>query len=325
MLLRGWRWLYQCLFGSQWSHRSRSLVNVKQESSKAADRENTWPVTNDDLEFFKNRVMKNVPVQGASVWKILHRDKAVGTGVTYSAWWRALPGNHTEYRTQTIVEGASAEEMMDFYLDDPHRQKWDGLITHHEILEQGSFADRCQIVRWIRSFPFNFLTDREYVIARRLFREDGTLYGITKCIDHPLAPRQQHIVRMEVFYSMWLTRNICNPKDPSKKACEIVLLHHEQFGIPERLARFVAPRGMNAFCRKMAPFIKEFKIERRKRCCPNEPDSKAYGADFVSFDTSEERGNQRDVQRKFRPLKAIRHAAVAGLLGTVVLAMKKRS
>ena len=54
------------------------------------------------------------------------------------------------------------------------------MVTHHEVLEHGDFSQRQQVVRWMRSFPFAFLSDREYVIARRMFKQDGRFYGITK-------------------------------------------------------------------------------------------------------------------------------------------------
>ena len=69
---------------------------------------------------------------------------------------------------------------MDIYFDDDGRPSWDTMITQHEVLEHGDFAQRQQVVRWIRKFPFSFLTDREYVIARRMYRQGDDLYGITK-------------------------------------------------------------------------------------------------------------------------------------------------
>ena len=77
------------------------------------------------------------------------------------------------------------------------------MISQHEVLENGDGRHRCQVVRWIRSFPFSFIKEREYIIARRVWREDGCLYGITKAIPHPRAVDNPHIVRMDSFYSMW--------------------------------------------------------------------------------------------------------------------------
>ena len=57
----------------------------------------------------------------------------------------------------------------------------DTMISEHEILENGDKQRRCQVVRWMRTFPFSFISKREYVIARRMWRGgDGALYGITK-------------------------------------------------------------------------------------------------------------------------------------------------
>lgn len=55
------------------------------------------------------------------------------------------------------------------------------MVYHHEVLEHGDFKQRQQVVRWIRRFPFAFLSDREYTIARREFLEDdGSIYACTK-------------------------------------------------------------------------------------------------------------------------------------------------
>ena len=55
------------------------------------------------------------------------------------------------------------------------------MISETEVLENGDGRHRCQVVRWMRTFPFSFISKREYVIARRMWRgDDGALYGITK-------------------------------------------------------------------------------------------------------------------------------------------------
>lgn len=139
------------------------------------------------------------------------------------------------------------------------------MITDHSIVESGPSQERCQVVHWLRTFPFSFISQREYVIARRVWRQDGALYGIMKSVSHPQAPAVSGIVRMDVFYSMWRSRTIPDPTDPSRPACETVLLHHEQFKIPENLARFAVRHGMAGFVKKMAPAVKAFVAARRER------------------------------------------------------------
>ena len=63
------------------------------------------------------------------------------------------------------------------------------MISEHELLENGNKQQRCQVVRWVRTFPFSFLSKREYCIGRRMWRsQDGCLYGITK-VTPPLPVR----------------------------------------------------------------------------------------------------------------------------------------
>ena len=141
----------------------------------------------------------------------------------------------------------------------------DTMISDYHIVESGPSDQRCQVVHWLRTFPFSFISQREYVIGRRVWKQDGALYGIMKSIKHPQAPPSNGIVRMDVFYSMWRSRTIPDPKDPSRPACETVLLHHEQFKIPERLSRFAVRHGMAGFVKKMAPAVKAFVTARRQR------------------------------------------------------------
>lgn len=53
----------------------------------------------------------------------------------------------------------------------------DTMITECGIVESGPAEQRCQVVRWLRTFPFSFINQREYILARRLWRRDGCLYS----------------------------------------------------------------------------------------------------------------------------------------------------
>lgn len=74
------------------------------------------------------------------------------------------------------------------------------MVYHHEVLEHGDFSKRQMVVRWLRRFPFAFLSDRDYCIARREFVEpDGSFYGISKVRSTGLkrsSLQVQHMQRM---------------------------------------------------------------------------------------------------------------------------------
>ncbi len=60
----------------------------------------------------------------------------------------------------------------------------------------------------------------------------------------------------------------CSFHLPCRPACETVLLHFEQFKIPEKLARFAVKHGMSGFVKTLAVNIGDFVEERRKRVKP---------------------------------------------------------
>ena len=234
-----------------------------------------WYVTTADLQTFKDAVEDG----NGPVWeRMLHKE---WDSCSYTAYRRSLPNGRTEYKSITLSENATAQEFMDFYLDDDVRPKWDGMISEHQLLESAhDQSHRCQVVRWVRSFPFAFLSRREYVIARRAFPgpDPSTMYGITKSVEHPAAPPVPGMLRMSTFYSMWCSKTVPCRHGSSQPMCETTLLHFEDFGIPEHLARFAVRHGMPSFVIKMVPHIQEFVQERRTRCGPFKSDDSAYGA-----------------------------------------------
>ena len=94
------------------------------------------------------------------------------------------------------------------------------------------------------------------------------------------AKGSERVVQMDVFYSSWRSRTVpCPSGDPgAPPACETLLLHREDFKIPENLARFAVKAGMAGFVKKMAPAVRAFVAERRARGVPpGAHDARAYG------------------------------------------------
>jgi len=250
-------------------------------------------------------------VPGASAWENM-MDKRIGDDLRYVAFRRSLPSGKTEYKSITYVRNATGEEVTDFYLDDPARCKWDSLLTETDVLEDGNFGQRRQVVRWVRTFPFSFIKQREYVIGRQIWREpddddddeqekrkeeeeghhhhhhhhhhhrEGSgykYYTISKSVNHPRCPETPGIVRCETFYSMWRARTIPCPWGSPQPACEVLLLHHEDFKIMERLAKFAVKTGMWGFIGGMHRHFGPWVARRRQRCEPHAfPDPCGFGA-----------------------------------------------
>ncbi|KAI3429771.1 hypothetical protein D9Q98_010084 [Chlorella vulgaris] len=239
----------------------------------------TWYISEKDLAEFKWTIEENGRPAGTSAWEPMMEKQ--WPGCTYTAWRRTLPSGKSEYKSVTISEDATPEEFMDFYLDDETRMKWDSMISETQLLETGpEAASRCQVVRWLRTFPFSFISQREYVIARRFFRDpmDGSLYAVTRgLVDHPAAPPTPGYVRMEGFHSNWRSRSVPCPHGSGRPAVETTLLHFEDFRINERLARFAVRHGMAGFVKGMVPAVEAFVAERRQRVQPFAEDPSSFG------------------------------------------------
>eukprot|EP00210_Caulerpa_lentillifera_P006093 g5821.t1 len=274
----------------------------------------------EDIDFFQRRT-----VDGPE-WKIICQ-KSLGDSLNYSAQMRILQDNKTEYKSTTIVRNSTAEELTAFYLDDECRQQWDGLLAKCESIELGPKEHRCEVVRWIRSFPFPFLSDREYVISRRMYRRDEIIYTISKGIRHESVPETSSVVRMDVYYSMWSCRDIQCPWGSDQTACEVILLHHEQFKIPERLARFAAVKGMWGFIKCMRPamvsFVQDYREQMTRLQLENErPDSESSSiAERMCHGSL---GTRTGMSRgKNKAFKTIRRTLFATVVSATVILIKK--
>ncbi|KAG2500075.1 hypothetical protein HYH03_002352 [Edaphochlamys debaryana] len=239
-----------------------------------------WYVTQKDLAFFQYHMEANGDCPGASAWEVMMEKDLPGL-VRYTAWRRTLANGKSEYKSVTISPDATAQEFIDLYFDDDFRPKWDSMIIHHEVVENGDFAQRQQVVRWVRRFPFKFLSDREYFIARRLFKQDDAMYGLTKVVDHSSARKDSPVVRVDDYYSMWRSRTVADPWGSDKPATETLLFHHEQLKIMENLSRFAVRHGMWGFVKTLSECTPDFIGARRARVGSNEPDAMAYGYNGV--------------------------------------------
>ncbi|KAI8467899.1 MAG: hypothetical protein J3K34DRAFT_386657 [Monoraphidium minutum] len=278
---RGWSFQWPASVGNTSLLDAASEGSSEDASIECSSSSAEWYVTEKDLAFFEYHAVQNGPCDGATPWELMF-DKDVPNFVRYRAWRRTLPGGKTEYKSVTIAPDVTPQEFMDMYLDDAFRRNWDGMVIHHEVLEHGDFAERQQVVRWIRRFPFAFLSDREYAIARRLFRgDDGSLTACTKAVTHPREYANSSVVRMDVYHSHWRSVAVECPWGSGRPATETTLLHHEQFKIPERLGRFAVTHGMWGFVRKLSSMVPQYVEARRRRCGSHEEDPAAYGAGFA--------------------------------------------
>lgn len=196
---------------------------------------------------------------GGPSWKLM-MDRSTPT-MSYQAWQRDPEVGPPLYRSRTVYEDATPELVRDFYWDDEFRSKWDDMLVHSETIEECPTTGT-MVVRWIRKFPF-FVSNREYIIGRRIWEFEGSYYCVTKGIPWPSIPKCEKPIRVDLYYSSWYIRAVESRRgDGQQTACEVLFFHHEDMGIPRELAKLGVRQGMWGVVKKMEPGLRVYQGER---------------------------------------------------------------
>ncbi|KAK4273835.1 hypothetical protein QN277_017154 [Acacia crassicarpa] len=181
--------------------------------------------------------------------------------MSYQAWKREPKEGPPQYRSRTVFEDATPEVVRDFFLDDEFRPRWDDMLASATTLEECPTTGTTK-VQWIRKFPF-FCKDREYIIARRVWESGRSYYCVTKGVDCPSVPKRDKPRRVDVYYSSWCIRAVESQRSQNQlTACEVMLFHHEEMGIPWEIAKLGVRKGMWTLVQKIEPGLRAYQQAR---------------------------------------------------------------
>ncbi|KAF7828089.1 StAR-related lipid transfer protein 7, mitochondrial [Senna tora] len=224
-------------------------------SSSQVENDKSSLLTERDLEHLSKLVEEK---DGGPAW-IQMMDRST-PNMTYQAWRRDPETGPPQYRSRTVYEDATPDMVRDFFWDDDFRMKWDDMLIHATILEDCS-ATGTMVVHWVRKFPF-FCSDREYVIGRRIWEAGQSYYCVTKGVPCSSVPRRNKPKRVDLYYSSWCIRPAESKKDGKMTACEVLLFHHEDMGIPWEIAKLGVRQGMWGAVKKIDPGLRAYQKER---------------------------------------------------------------
>ncbi|XP_078442013.1 uncharacterized protein LOC144711808 [Wolffia australiana] len=235
-----------------------SLNFGKTTSVSSDERGVSVAVTEDDLGYLSQLV--EMTDQGHEWTQMM--DKSLPT-MNYKAWRRDTENGPPQYRSRTVFEDASPETVRDFFWDDEFRMKskWDDMLIYHKTLEQCPRTGTL-LVHWVRKFPF-FCSDREYIIGRRIWKSGEAYYCITKSVQNQTIPRQAKPRRVDLYYSSWCIRPVESLRgDGQRTACEVVLFHYEDMGIPWEIAKLGVRQGMWGCVKRIEPGLRAYQAAR---------------------------------------------------------------
>ncbi|XP_061987745.1 uncharacterized protein LOC133706262 [Populus nigra] len=225
-------------------------------SSSKMKKEKSDLVMEDDLEHLSKLVEVT---DGGPAW-IQMMDRSTPT-MSYQAWRRDPETGPPQYRSRTVYEDVTPELVRDFFWDDEFRAKWDDMLLHAETLEDCPTTGT-MLVQWVRKFPF-FCSDREYIIGRRIWESGRMYYCVTKGVPCSSVPRRNKPRRVDLYYSSWCIRAVESKRgDGQLTACEVMLFHHEDMGIPWEIAKLGVRQGMWGAVKKIEPGLRAYQKDR---------------------------------------------------------------
>ncbi|KAJ4781401.1 Polyketide cyclase/dehydrase and lipid transport superfamily protein [Rhynchospora pubera] len=252
-----WRFLPKCDFWKQREEKTESRLEEDKNDRKLA-------VTGADFLHLYRLVEET---DEGPTWQHM-MDRSL-PNMSYQAWRREPENSPTQYRSSTIFENATPEQVRDFFWDDEFRisNKWDDMLIHYQILEECRTTGT-MIVHWVRKFPF-FCSDREYIIGRRIWNLEGTYYCVTKAVPCSAIQRRNKPRRVDVYFSSWCIRAVESRRSGGQKtACEVMLFHYEDMGIPKEIAKLGIRQGMWGCVKRIEPGLRAYQLA----CLPSRPD-----------------------------------------------------
>ncbi|CAJ1974478.1 unnamed protein product [Sphenostylis stenocarpa] len=181
--------------------------------------------------------------------------------MSYKAWHREPKDGPPQYRSSTIFEDATPEMVRDLFWDDEFRPRWDDMLASSSTIEECPTTGAMK-VQWTRKFPF-FCKDREYIIGRRIWESGRHYYCVTKGVDCPSIPKRDKPRRVDVYYSSWCIRAVESKRGTGQlTACEVLLFHHEEMGIPWEIAKLGVRKGMWGTVQKIEPGLRSYQEAR---------------------------------------------------------------
>ncbi|XP_010274161.1 PREDICTED: stAR-related lipid transfer protein 7, mitochondrial-like [Nelumbo nucifera] len=234
--------------------RSSSGVDL---SSMSSDVEQDI-VTEKDLEHLLYLLERRA--EDTTAWQSMMERST--TNMAYQAWRHEPETGPTIYCSKTVFEDATPELVRDFFWDDEFRPKWDPMLAYCKVLEECPHKGT-MIVHWVKKFPF-FCSDREYIIGRRIWESGKTYYCVTKGVPYPGLQKRDKPRRVDLYFSSWIIKTVESRKgDGQLSACEVILVHYEDMGIPKDVAKLGVRHGMWGAVKKLHSGMRAYQLARK--------------------------------------------------------------
>lgn len=175
-------------------------------------------------------------------WQLMVSAEVPGS-LSHRCYRHVFDDDSTTYLSESIVENASPEQVVRFYLADEERHHWDDTYHHGELVRTDSTTG-AEVLYYVRNFPV-MCAPRDYVFSRRTFVKGDSYVTVSKACDVPEKPPEQSpgVKRVERYESSWSCKRVLG-QDNEFTATQVLLYHYEDQKLPQNVARLAVRHGM---------------------------------------------------------------------------------
>jgi len=241
--------------GSQAGRRS-SRTAPRTPSAAAPPPDWRCAVTDEDLAYLHSSFSG-----GGEAWEEVLSRESPELGLSYCAHRRAAPpeaGGGSVWRSSTRFSGVPAERLAAFQLDAARRHEWDsGVALFADLTEAaGEAPEGLSLHFWRMRFPAP-LAPRDYVTARRTWREGETLFVVSRALRGPPPPAVAAALpggRAHRVGSYYAGLRVAGCEGGAR----LDTLYYEDSGIKPSVVDWTVKRGLWGFVEKQAAGLKAF-------------------------------------------------------------------
>ncbi|KAL5738778.1 hypothetical protein ACOSP7_031539 [Xanthoceras sorbifolium] len=173
--------------------------------------------------------------------------------MNYQAWRRDPKTGPSQYRSRTLFEDATPEIVRDFFWDDAFRLKWNDMLAYSTTIEECPTTGT-MLVHWIRKLNMMRL--------KKLSKFQSEIFAF-QGVPSNTVPRRDKPRRVDLYYSSWCIQAAESRRGNGQlTACEVLLFHHEDMGIPYEIAKLGIRQGMWGAVKKIEPGLHAYQKER---------------------------------------------------------------
>eukprot|EP01025_Chloroclados_australasicus_P025273 TRINITY_DN2527_c0_g5_i1.p1 TRINITY_DN2527_c0_g5~~TRINITY_DN2527_c0_g5_i1.p1 ORF type:complete len:462 (-),score=25.10 TRINITY_DN2527_c0_g5_i1:4367-5752(-) len=209
-------------------------------------------ISKQDIDYFRGQNVLNMQNPSEFFnhpWECIIKESR--PGLRYIAYRRPLRNGLYVYKVHQIYSDTTIDELSAFIVNQEFREEWDShtfQIINLVEADGGSGEEiegQKDVVVYMRSRYPGPMADREFVAAKRFWRENGCTYHVSKSCDQDessaVGQKKGRVYKVDDYVSCYVTRPLEGSND---NEVEFVGIYFEDPGISSGIVNLIIKKGL---------------------------------------------------------------------------------